>query len=222
MSCRLIIFDVDGTLVDSQHDIVAAMDHAFAAQGLTPPSRAATLAIVGLSVPEAIRSLAPHLDIHRQEVIARTFRAGSPAQRLAGGKQDLLYPGALGAVTALAAREHIVLGVATGKSRRGVERLFDNYRWHDHFATMQTADTNPSKPDPGMILAAMAETGTKPAETIMIGDTSFDMAMARAAGATAIGVAWGYHPVAELEIAGAHTIAADFAALLAAIDELTR
>ena len=218
MKPRLIIFDCDGTLVDSQHDIVAAMDHAFTAQGLTPPSRAATLAIVGLSVPEAIRALAPHLEAGQHDAIAQTFRAGGPVHRLAGGKQDLLYPGALEAVTALAARENVVLGVATGKSRRGVERLFHKYRWHDHFATIQTADTNPSKPDPGMILAAMADTGAAPAQTVMIGDTSFDILMARAAGVTAIGVAWGYHAVADLEAAGAHAVAPDFAALLAALD----
>ena len=216
---KLVLFDCDGTLVDSQHDIVTAMTHAFETLGLVAPTRSETLAIVGLSVPEAIHALAPHASDSERAALAKEFRAGAPAQRSAGGKNDLLYPGALEAIAALAARDDIVLGVATGKSRRGVTRLFDRYDWHTHFATIQTADTNPSKPHPGMITTAMSEVNAEPHATIMIGDTSFDMAMARAAGVTAIGVAGGYHAPADIERAGAHAIAPDFEALLAAIDK---
>ena len=215
---RLVLFDVDGTLVDSQHDIVASMTHAFESQELVAPERAEILAIVGLSVPEAIAALTPGQSEDLRAALAQEFRIGDPQQRAAGGKQDLLYPGALELITALAGRDDIVLGVATGKSRRGVLRLFDRYNWHALFETIQTADTNPSKPHPGMIAAAMAEVGVEPHATIMIGDTSFDMAMASAAGVTAIGVAWGYHPVAAIERAGAHVIVRNFAGLRAALD----
>ncbi len=100
--------------------------------------------------------------------------------------------------------------------------MFDRYDWHGHFATIQTADTNPSKPHPGMIETALAETGIDAANCIMIGDTSFDMTMARAANVHALGVAWGYHPVARVQAAGAHGIVEDFAALRNALGTLAR
>lgn len=222
MNRYLILFDCDGTLVDSQHDIVAAMDHAFESVGLLPPARARTLGIVGLSVPEALRTLAPGLDGRQYEALADAFRRGGPALRGAERKQDLLYPGARELIAALAGREDIVLGVATGKSRRGVARLFEAYAWHEHFATIQTADTNPSKPDPAMIITAMTDVGVAPEHTVMIGDTSFDMAMARAADVRAIGVAWGYQTITELNTAGAHSIVHDFAGLSAALPAVRR
>ena len=93
-------------------------------------------------------------------------------------------------------------------------RLFDREGWHSHFATIQTADDNPSKPHPSMILKAMAETGVEPEHTVMIGDTSFDMEMARSAGVGAVGVGWGYHTADRLHAAGAHVVVADAAELL--------
>jgi phosphoglycolate phosphatase len=107
---------------------------------------------------------------------------------------------------AMTRREDLLLGMATGKSRRGVAAILERFGLVSHFVTVQTADTHPSKPDPSMLLKAMAETGVRPADTVMIGDTTFDIEMARAAGAGAIGVAWGYHPVVALEKAGAHVI----------------
>lgn len=218
MQRHLILFDCDGTLIDSQHDIVTAMDHAFTSQGLTPPSRAATLSVIGLSVPEAIRSLAPDAPDIVQRLLADDFRTGAPAQRVEGGRVNPLYPGALALIAALASRDDIVLGVATGKSRRGVERLFGQHGWHPHFATVQTADTNRSKPDPDMIHTAMVETGVDAQHTLMIGDTSFDMAMARAAAVTAVGVTWGYHAHSGIVEAGAHKVVHTFDELHAAID----
>jgi phosphoglycolate phosphatase len=110
--------------------------------------------------------------------------------------------------------------MATGKSRRGVNRLFDREGWHKDFATVQTADDHPSKPHPSMLLGAMQETGVAPARTVMIGDTSYDIEMARAAGARAIGVAWGYHTVAELAAAGADAIVERFEDLPAALEDV--
>ena len=120
-------------------------------------------------------------------------------------------------VRRLAARPDVVLGIATGKSRRGVAHLVERHGWARVFATIQTADDAPSKPDPAMLLRAMEATGARPADTAMVGDTSFDMAMARAAGVRAIGVSWGYHPVAALREAGAETIIDRFEALDAAL-----
>lgn len=222
MSRWLILFDCDGTLVDSQHDIVAAMEHAFTHHGLTPPSRPQTLSVVGLSVPQAIRTLAPAMSAEVQDSLAREFRLGAPHHRGKGGRNNPLYPGAHDAVVGLAAADDIVLGVATGKSRRGVQRLFDQHGWHDHFKTIQTADTNRSKPDPDMIVTAMGETGIEPEHTIMIGDTSFDMQMARAAGVIAVGVTWGYHPEEEVKRAGAHDLVRSFDDLIALLARTRR
>jgi phosphoglycolate phosphatase len=133
---------------------------------------------------------------------------------------DILFPQAKETIAHLADLKEHLLGIATGKSRRGIDRLFDREGWHKSFATIQTADDHPSKPHPSMLLEAMRETGAAPASTVMVGDTSYDIEMARAAGACAIGVAWGYHTVAELTGAGAKVIVERFEDLPAALDDV--
>ncbi len=202
---KLILFDCDGTLADSQNGISAAMDAAFEAEQLTSPGRAKTLSIVGLSLPEAMTALAPEHSIEQRVRLAAAYRAAAQRIRVAQA-EDPLFPGADQAVRTLSARDDVLLGVATGKSLRGLHRLIAHYQWDNIFATLQTADDNPSKPHPGMIHRALVETDCAAANAVMIGDTSFDMEMARAAGVRAIGVSWGYHPVSELKDAGAETI----------------
>jgi len=200
----LILFDVDGTLVDSQNLIVAAQREAFQALGLEPPSRERSLSIVGLSLVEAFTTLAGA----RAPVaeLAQAYRDAVHRMREEPEDREPLYEGAGALVADLAGREGITLGIATGKPRRGVDHLLRRKRWHGIFATIQTADDAPSKPDPTMLRQAMAEVDAAPGSTVMIGDTSFDMAMARAAGVKAIGVSWGYHAVAALREAGADVI----------------
>lgn len=213
---KLILFDCDGTLADSQNAIAAAMDTAFQAENLPSPGRARTLSIVGLSLPEAIAALAPEHPPDVRVRLAEGYRTAAQRIRLAHA-EDPLFPGADQAVRVLSARDHVVLGVATGKSLRGLHRLIAHYNWDGVFSTLQTADDNPSKPHPGMILRALNETDCDAAHAVMIGDTSFDMVMARAAGVRAIGVSWGYHPVADLSEAGAETIVDTFDDLLRVI-----
>lgn len=215
----LVLFDVDGTLVDSQHLIVATMDRAFEAAGLTPPPRAATLSIVGLSLPEAMARLAPDQPAGMQARLVEGYKAGFVLERSSAPAP--LYPGVAEGLARLAARDDLLLGVATGKSRRGLDHLIAAHGWAGMFVTRQTADTNASKPDPAMIEAAMAETGAAPERVLMIGDTSYDMAMARAAGVGALGVSWGYHDRAALLEAGADWIAPDMPALIRRIEEMT-
>jgi phosphoglycolate phosphatase len=124
------------------------------------------------------------------------------------------------AIEAFGQRDDIVLGIATGKARRGIDRLFEREGWADRFLTVQTADNHPSKPHPAMVRAAMAETGVGPARTVMVGDTTFDVEMALAAGVGALGVAWGYHPPEELREAGAHGVVEICEQLVADIDAL--
>jgi phosphoglycolate phosphatase len=217
---KLIIFDCDGTLVDSQHAICAAMEHAFAQMALPAPSRADILGVVGLSLPQAFAVLAPQYPLSIQSELAEHYRSDFPGKRQQAHMHDPLYPGIAEVVTALAGRGDTLLGIATGKSQRGVARLLTREGWQDHFVTIQTADENPSKPDPGMILNAMAHTGADPACTLMIGDTTYDIEMARAAGVGALGVAWGYHAPELLIGAGAHAMAKAPDRLLAGIDAL--
>ncbi|MCM2563216.1 HAD-IA family hydrolase [Lutimaribacter sp. EGI FJ00015] len=217
---RLVLFDVDGTLVDSQGDIVASMTAAFGALGHPVPPRDAVLGIVGLSLPEAMARLAPGLgpDIHAQMVAA--YKDSYVALRATKGvASSPLYPGALAALQALAGRDDVLLGVATGKSRRGLDALFDSHGLRGTFVTEQVADHHPSKPHPSMVLTAMAETGVEPRDTVVIGDTVFDMEMAQAAGVHGIGVGWGYHPRTQLQ-ARAASVIDGFDALPAALDRI--
>jgi len=216
---KLVIFDCDGTLVDSQRAIVAAMNEAFESLALMPPARSDVLAIVGLSLPEAFAALAPAQPSATRSELARRYKAAFAAARLNNVHDEPLFPGVSDMVTRLRHRDDIMLGIATGKSRRGVQRLLDREGWQKQFLTIQTADDHPSKPHPAMLLAAMAETSIGPDAAVMVGDSTFDMTMARQAGVRAIGVAWGYHPPERLLAAGAYRIVVTFDDLLTAIDD---
>lgn len=211
---RLIVFDCDGTLIDSQHLIVEAMGEAFQAAGLPLPPRSRVLRHVGLSVPEAVAGVAESQDEALIADLGAAYKAAFSALRQKPGFVEPMYPGAHAAVEALGADEGLLLGIATGKSRRGVDLFLAREGLTPLFATLQTADDAPSKPHPGMLLRAMDETGAAPGATVMIGDTSYDMRMARAAGVDAIGVDWGYHTAEELLEAGARAVATDFRHLM--------
>lgn len=216
---KLVLFDVDGTLMDSQHMICAAMELAYRGQGLTCPAPEAVRAIIGLSLENAMRQLSAG-ENHPIEGLVTSYKEAFTTMRAAGTWKAPLYPGARDAIERLHKRDDVVLGVATGKSRRGVAAMIETHGLEGVFATIQTADTAPSKPDPGMVLHAMRETGVAPEDTVVIGDTVFDMEMARNAGASAIGVSWGYHAVADLHASGASSVIDDFAALDAALAAL--
>jgi phosphoglycolate phosphatase len=202
----LVIFDVDGTLVDSQHMIVEAMNRAFVAVGREPPTRDETLGIVGLSLVVAMATLVPDGEPGLPEALAAAYRDAFQALRTSGARHEPLFPGARAALDRLAQRQDLFLGIATGKSRRGVASLVDLHGLHNMFATIQTADDHPSKPHPSMIRTALKETGVAPDRAIIVGDSSYDMEMARAAGIQAIGVSWGYMDPATLRRAGATAI----------------
>ncbi len=200
---RLVIFDIDGTLVDSQRAIVAAMSATFQAVGLPGPQRSEILSIVGLSLDHAIARLAPDQAAATQARLVDGYKDAYHAHRMANGaaEDSPLYPGARALIAQLAQRPDLVLGIATGKSQRGLTALLDAHDLGRLFVTRQTADFHPSKPNPSMLNTAMAEAGVGPAETVMIGDTSYDMDMARAAKVAGIGVSWGYHGVSQLHAA---------------------
>jgi phosphoglycolate phosphatase len=217
---RLVIFDVDGTLVDSQAEIVAAMTAAFAAEGLVLPDRKRLLSIVGLSLDVAMVQLCPDEPADRHLRLVQAYKDAYMDLRGADGKGELspLYPGAHDVLDQLAGQDHTLLAVATGKSRRGLDKILERHGLQGMFHSEQVADHHPSKPNPSMILTALNETGLRAGAAVMVGDTTFDMDMGRAAGVRTIGVAWGYHDAASLR---PDILVTDFAALPAAIDQLT-
>lgn len=195
---RLILFDVDGTLADSQNAIVSAMTQAFEGLGLVVPARGDILSIVGLSLPLAVEQLAPQLSPEAKVQLVEGYKRAYMDKRLAqGAGHSPLFPGAAETLAQLHAVPEYLLGVATGKSQRGLDALITAHGL-ECFVTRQVADHHPSKPHPSMVLTALAETGVDPVDAVMIGDTSFDIDMGRAAGVRTIAVDWGYHPAAEL------------------------
>ncbi len=219
MKPRLIVFDCDGTLVDSQHNIVLAMRRAFAMNDLPEPEAQAVLRTVGLSLDYAMAALWPAGGFQLRSSLVEDYRRASQQLRALGTPESPLYDGAAEAIIGLNGAGYM-LGVATGKSRRGLRNMLENFDLAHYFITLQTADDAPSKPHPGMVEQAMAEAGVTAGETVVVGDTSFDMEMAANAGARAVGVSWGYHEAEELHRAGALTVIDDFAVLPGVIQEL--
>jgi len=206
---KLVIFDCDGTLVDSQHMIVAAMTSAFEGLGRKPLPREQVLSIVGLSLPLAIERLVPDATADHVAALTDGYRNSFAALRHQPEAQEPLYDGIREVMEWLHGQSGVALGIATGKSRRGVDRMVSQHGWQDRFSTISTADDHPSKPDPSMIEYALVRTGAAACDAVMVGDTTYDIEMALAAGVGAIGVAWGYHDVVDLTAAGAHAVAGD-------------
>ncbi len=204
---KLAVFDCDGTLVDGQASICMAMERAFAGLGLPAPDQKQVRRIVGLNLMQAIRRLLPDYDPALQAAVVEHYKTAYRAAREAGELSEPLFPGIAPLLDRLRAAGW-ELGVATGKSERGLRHCLAIHGLTGHFATVQTADRHPSKPHPAMLNAALAEAMALPEHAVMIGDTSFDMAMAYSAGVRAYGVAWGYHEADELSEAGAQAVAA--------------
>ncbi len=215
----LALFDCDGTLVDGQANHCLAMEAAFRDNDLTPLPRMETRRVIGLSLLESMRILAPDAgdDTHRN--LADGYKQAFHAMRLRGAIEEPLYDGIADLLAGLTS-EGWQLGVATGKSDRGLNSCLEYHGILPLFVTLQTADRHPSKPHPAMVHQAMAEAGASADRTIMIGDTSFDMEMGRAARCRTIGVTWGYHSEPELRRSGANIIAHDMAELRAALNEI--
>lgn len=214
---RLAVFDVDGTLVDSQHHINASMQLAYAAVGLAGPSMQQVRSIVGLSLPQAMDQMSPDLTDAQNDALVAAYKATFKSKR-EGGEFAPLYAGIAEMLNGLEQDDHLLLGVATGNSRRGLDAIVQGHGFTRKFVTMQVADNHPSKPHPSMLQATLSETGVEAKNAVMIGDTTFDMEMGVAAGMACIGVSWGYHEVADLRAAGAEWIVDDAAALTALLN----
>ena len=215
---RLAVFDCDGTLVDGQADVCWAMERAFTRAGLTAPDVSLVRRAVGLSLPQAVRALAPDLSEDQNRAVTEFYRTSFRARREEGLLDEPLYDGIAELLAGLR-DSGWQLAVATGKSDRGLAACLATHGIADMFVSLQTADRHPSKPHPAMLEAALFEAGALPQQAVMIGDTSFDMLMARSAGVRGVGVAWGYHAPAELLASGALSVADTVAALSQALEE---
>lgn len=216
MTVRLALFDCDGTLIDGQTSICEAMEKAFAAQDLPTPPRNLVRRVVGLSLPVAVRHLAPDAPGHVHTSLVEEYKQAFRAARSEGRLSQPLIPGIREVLESLRDAGWL-LGVATGMSDRGLTHCLAEHGLSDWFVTLQTADRHPSKPDPAMANAALFEAAAEADNAVMIGDTVFDIEMAGNAGMRGVGVDWGYHEPDDLMAAGARFVArspADLAAYL--------
>lgn len=203
---RLAIFDCDGTLVDSGATIYRALATAFEQQGLEIPPPQISRKVIGLSLTDAMAALLPEAPAEQHAALAEDYKRAFWTLRAAGEVEEPLFDGILDLLDALEENGWL-LAVATGKSDRGLRHCLESHGIHARFVSLQTADRHPSKPHPSMVEQAIAEAAASAATSIVVGDTSFDMAMAVNAGARGIGAGWGYHDAEELLEAGAVAVA---------------
>lgn len=185
----LIVFDWDGTLIDSTAKIVGCMQRA-ADDCLVPVLESAEIRnIIGLGLPEAIKTLYPDIGIELREDIRSAYsRAFLEADQV----PCEFFPGVDECFARLREDGHQV-ALATGKSRKGLDRMLGNLGWHNRFAATRCADETASKPHPKMLLELIRELGYPGEETWMVGDTEYDLAMAKAAAVKSVGVSYGAH-----------------------------
>lgn len=218
---KLAIFDVDGTLVDSRRTIQHCMVRAFESLDLPPPSYEVTRQIVGLNLAGAFQVLAPDMGQGDRERLRKGYTDAYVALHETPGAHEPLYEGAAALLDHLRA-EGWVLSMATGKSRRGVDRVMATHSWADYFTSTHCADDGPGKPDPAMVLASLAACGMRPGQAVMIGDTTHDIGMAKAADVRALGVTWGFHTLEEVRSAGPDHISHTFDELRTELDRFAK
>jgi phosphoglycolate phosphatase len=213
---KLVLFDCDGTLVDSAGTIHETMRRTFLHFNKPEPAQAATKSIMGLTLDIAIARMdgKPHVD---DEALAMTayYKSLFTVVRQAPGYQEApLFDGIRAVVERLSAQDEILIGAVTGKSRRGLDSMLDAHGFRPHFKVSRTADDCPSKPHPAMVTECCDEMGMRPEQTIVIGDAIYDMQMAKSAGAKAIGVSWGSGTAEQLLDSGADAVVHQADALL--------
>lgn len=215
---KLIIFDCDGTLVDGQHLIIDAMKTACDVCDVPYPGDEAIRQIVGLSLLEAISICHPDESEATHLALRQAFIDRFQQLRHQDDDNEPLFDGVRQVIGQLS-RDGYLLGIATGKSRRGLALTLKKHQLSEYFLTLNTADDGPGKPHPAMLLNAMKEAGVRTENTLMIGDTTYDIQMALAAKVHAVGVSWGYHDPIQLEQAGAEHILDHISQLRQILDE---
>ena len=220
-SLKLVVFDCDGTLVDSQHCILECMERAFDAEGMARPDLHDVRRIVGLELVEAISVMRPELSMEVCHRLGEGYKRAFQQLRQDKAEVEPLFQGIESLLDWLD-QENVLMAIATGKGQRGLLNTLDLHGLNGRFLSLQTVDSAPGKPHPGMVLNAMNDTGVAPENTVVIGDTTFDMMMAKNACVSAIGVNWGYHEPEELVEHGAHGVAQNVDHLRNLINEVLR
>jgi phosphoglycolate phosphatase len=191
---KLVVFDVDGTLVDSQAHISKAMRLSFERHGLRAPETSHVKSIIGLSLAEALQKMVPEgSHILYKKLIDTYVECFISLRESPGYEPSPLFYGIRDLLDRLSVSGKYLLGIATGKGRRGLDYIIESHFLDHYFSTIQTADNHPSKPHPSMLYSTLDETGLCPEDAVIIGDTSYDMDMGEAAKFNRIGVSWGYH-----------------------------
>lgn len=203
---RFVVFDCDGTLVDSQYAVVAATELALSAYNLPIPSRETSLSLMGYPVDFMMRQHAPDVDTETLNEIVKIYRAEAARLATLDDRGQVLFPGTMDIINWLSQQDDVVLGIITMKSGRGLGRVVDVYGLRPFFECLKSADDGPGKPEPDLLLDAMRQVGALPSETVMIGDTAYDMMMARSANVYAVGVSWGHQTPDELIDGGANEV----------------
>jgi phosphoglycolate phosphatase len=208
---KLIVFDFDGTLVDSRKLIIESHRIIFNEYGFSPPTEEKSLSLIGMSLELVLLQLAgPDAPV---EKMAAAYQQLLPQLRADMSFAEVPFSGATELLTALTRQNDVRLGIATGHVFHAVTPALERLGWQKFFCTIQTADRAPSKPHPAVLLQALRESGVSAEHAIMIGDTTFDMEMACAAGVRPIAVSWGYHRVDRLHSAGASRVASSMSEL---------
>ena len=190
----LLVFDWDGTLIDSAAHIATSLQQAFRDLALPVPSTTAARHVIGLGLQDAMMYLNPSLDHSRYEEVADRYRV----HFLAGDPDVGLFPCVASGIPALNL-EGYLMGIATGKSRRGLDRALLATGLAPHFHASRCADEGFPKPHPDMLQMVMEMLGAVPERTLMIGDTTHDLQMAQNAGVAAVAVSYGAHVLGDLE-----------------------
>ena len=219
---RLAVFDLDGTLVDSQHAIISSMRAGFESQGLMPPEPAAVRSVIGMSLDAAIEKINPDVRGLQTQRVAEGFKHHAHATQEHGNDRqpDPLMPGARAVLDRLESAG-VLLAIATGKGRRGLISVLEAHGLLSRFVSLQSADDAPGKPNPTMLRQAIAEAGAEARDSVMIGDTVFDLQMAHNAGVKSIAVTWGYHPADQLRSARPTAVIDHFEELDGVIDDMS-
>lgn len=217
---KLVLFDCDGTLIDSAAVIHASMEKTFVEAGYAVPDISQTKSVIGLTLDIALaRMLERDIDEQIRHMVGR-YKHHSLTMRAVQDCHEPFYEGVWEVLHELRRIDDVLLGVVTGKSRRGLDNLIAKHELEAAITASRTADECPSKPHPAMVLECCAETGMHPGQTIVIGDAVYDMQMAVNAGAMAVGVNWGYSNEKALAAAGADHVVGDPSELLPIIDAL--
>lgn len=218
----LVIFDCDGTLVDSQYRIQTAMQAAFKAVDRDPPSHARIRNIIGRSLDQALTDLMP--DQSRALILkaGEAFKwAYQQSHHLNTDGAEPLFEGIAELIETLVHQDYLI-AVATGNSQRGLDRILTAHGLKHHFMSLQTADGHPSKPHPSMVHTCLKDAGVKPEQALVVGDTIYDMVMAQSANVHGVGVAWGYHSAEKLKESGADDVVEETQSLLTCIKRVLR